>query len=241
MLDISLLQQPWWFRSLLKRSPYLQRIISYNHWSRNWEYPWAVLASEMKNNSYKILDVGGGGSPFAIYLSKYGHDSIVCDPSLNQGWNAVINRNKGIFRNIRSLIFQLVLRLTGISRLWGKPSRNKKDSVFYYPYSAEDIQFPDNYFDRLFCLSTMEHIPVENWNQCMKEFERVLKQPGGRLIITLDMGTPNANNRQYMELVNSCSLELIGDPHYSVPISREDKEARHPGHTYETIGLVWQG
>ena len=240
MLNISILQQPWWFRPLLKRSSYLQKLISYNHWSRSWEYPWAILASEFKDNSYKILDVGGGGSPFAKYLSEFGYESIVCDPSLNHSLNSVINRNKGIYRNIRSLIFQLVLRLTGIRKQWGKPSKNKNDSVFYYPYSAEDIQFPNNYFDRVFCLSTMEHIPVENWNQCMNEFERVLK-PGGRLIITIDMGTQYANNRQYMELVNCCSIELIGDPHYSVPISQEDKEARHPGHTYETIGLVWQG
>ena len=238
--NISLLQQPIWFRPLLKRSAYLQRLIGYNHWSRNWEYPWSVLASEFKNNSYKIIDVGGGGSSFARYLSECGYDCIVCDPSLNQGLNVVINRNKGLYRNVRTLIFQLILRLTGITRLWGKPSKNENDSVLYYPYSAEDIQFPNNYFDRVFCLSTMEHIPVENWNQCMNEFERVLK-PGGRLIITIDMGTQYANNRQYMELVNCCSIELIGDPHYSVPISQEDKEARHPGHTYETIGLVWQG
>ena len=240
MLNISLLHQPWWFRPLLKRSPYLQGLINYNHWSRAWEYPWAVLASEMQNNSYKILDVGGGGSPFAIYLAEHGHDSIVCDPSLNQGLNAILNRNKGIYMNIRPFIFQLILKLTGIVSMWGKPSRSKNDSVLYCPYSAEDIRFPDNYFDRVFCLSTMEHIPVENWGQCMKEFERVLK-PGGRLIITLDMSTPNANDRQYLKLVNSCSLKLVGDPNYTVPISQEDKEARHLGYSYETIGLVWHG
>ena len=240
MLNISLMQQPLWFRPLLKRSPYLQRLIGFNSWSRSWEYPWAIFASEIKNNSYKTLDVGGGEAVFAIYLAKHGHKSIVIDPSLNQRLNIVINRNKGRCRNFRSFIFQLILKLTGIKRDWGKPSRSKKYSVIYYPYSAEDIRFPDNYFDRVFCLSTMEHIPREYWRQCMKEFERVLKADG-RLIITLDMSAPNANDRQYLELVNSCSLQLVGDPHYSVPISQEDKGARHPGHTYETIGLVWQG
>jgi len=157
MLEISLSQQPFWFRPLLKRSSFLQKSISHNHWSRNWEYPWAIIASAFKNNSYKTLDVGGGGSPFAIYLTECGYYSIVCDPSLNEGLNAVFNNDKGIYRNIKSFIFHLILRLTGIKKLWGKPSKGKNDSAVYYPYSAEDVQFPDNYFDRVFCLSTMEH------------------------------------------------------------------------------------
>tara|TARA_B100000315_G_C14560069_1_gene580057 strand:- start:1897 stop:2115 length:219 start_codon:yes stop_codon:yes gene_type:complete len=70
---------------------------------------------------------------------------------------------------------------------------------------------------------------------------RVIK-PGGRLIITLDMTNSDANDRQYLKLVNSCSFKLVGDPYYDVPISQKDHESRH--HTdqdWETIGLVWQG
>lgn len=240
MLSISLLQQPWWFRTLLVRSRYLQGLIDYQHWSRAWEYPWAMIASEIQGHSFRILDVGGGGSPFAIYLEKHGHESYVIDPSLNQGLNAVINKSKGLYRNIRSLLFYWVLRFTGVKRIWGKQAFNKKNPVHYYPYSATDIHFPDNFFDRVFCLSLMEHIPVEFWEQCIKEFERVLK-PGGRLIITLDMSTPQANDHFYLKLVDCCSLRLIGDPDYDVPITQADKQTRHPGHTYETIGLIWQG
>ena len=32
MLEISMLQQPLWFRPLLKRSSFLQKSINYNHW-----------------------------------------------------------------------------------------------------------------------------------------------------------------------------------------------------------------
>jgi ubiquinone/menaquinone biosynthesis C-methylase UbiE len=240
MLRISLFEQPRWFRPLLMRSRYFQRVVGYNHWSRAWEYPWAILVSEIKGPSLRILDVGGGGSPFAIYLDQHGHEATVIDPSLDQGLKATLNRNKGIYRNIKSFIFQLVLKITGVRRVWGKQSRSKKNSVRYYPYSAEDIRIPSKYFDRVFCLSVMEHIPVKLWDQCIKEFERVLK-PGGRLIITLDMSTPNADNRLYLKLVDCCSLRLIGEPYYDVPISQADKQVRHPRHTYETIGLVWQG
>lgn len=84
----------------------------------------------------------------------------------------------------------------------------------------------------------MEHIPQDDWKESMQEFQRVLKI-GGRLVITLDMTIDEANERLYMKLLDHCSLILLGNPHYKVPISLEDRTKRH-GHFYETIGLVWQ-
>jgi len=85
----------------------------------------------------------------------------------------------------------------------------------------------------------MEHIPLDQWGRCMKEFERVLR-PGGRLLITLDMSTPQADCRLYLRLIGSSALTLCGNPNYAAPITVEDKKLRHPSHTYETIGLAWQ-
>ena len=151
----------------------------------------------------------------------------------------MINKNKGLYRSVRNYILLSLLKLTGINIGWGLPNINRKTTVQYYPYSASDIKFPDNYFDRVFCLSVIEHITFDLWEKCIKEFERILK-PGGRLLITLDMGENQTNNRQYLRLIDFCSLKLIGNPNYKIPISIEDKNLRHPGHAYETIGLVWQ-
>ena len=65
MLEIDLSQQPRWFRPLLNKSCALQRFTGYDHWSRAWEYPWAVLAADLAQRPLATLDVGGGGSPFA--------------------------------------------------------------------------------------------------------------------------------------------------------------------------------
>jgi ubiquinone/menaquinone biosynthesis C-methylase UbiE len=73
----------------------------------------------------------------------------------------------------------------------------------------------------------------------MREFERVLK-PGGRLVITLDMTPAEAVERVYLDLVQSRTLSLLGDPRYDVPISPESKHQRHPGNGYETVGRVWE-
>lgn len=198
------------------------------------------MASDIKCNALKILDVGGGGSSFSIYLSSRGHFVHVIDPKIKKSFRNQFDEQKGVLRNTRSLFFNILINIFRINTLWAKPSINRHASVKYYHYSAVDIQFPDSHFDRVFCLSVMEHISTDLWGRCMREFERVL-MPGGRLIITLDMSSAEANDHIYSKLINSCTLELIGDPSYETPISRSSKNARHPGHTYETIGLVWKG
>lgn len=126
MLQIHLLQQPRWFRPLLLRSSRLKGWIGYDQWSRAWEYPWAILAADLGRTHLRTLDVGGGGSPFAAYLAQLGHDSFVIDPSLNQGASSVVNAGKGIYRNLRSLVFWSLLKCTGITALWDSPPEGIK-------------------------------------------------------------------------------------------------------------------
>ena len=54
------------------------------------------------------------------------------------------------------------------------------------------------------------------------------------------MTTEEANAEVYRSLIEACSFRLLGDPRYPVPLPREDRQRRHPGQGYETIGLVWQ-
>jgi len=239
MLDLDLSQQPRWFRPLLKNSGALRRFTGYDHWSRAWEYPWAVLAADLGARPVAALDVGGGGSPFALYLAARDHESHVADPSLDQGTSFVFDKQKNLYRNVRSLAKRLIFRAAGIHSLWGLPRKDGRRPVQYQACPADRLDFPDRRFDRVFCLSVMEHIPRAAWKGCMREFERVLR-PGGRLVITLDMTPEEADARVYRELVAACALPLLGDPGYDVPIGKESKEARHPGHGYETIGLVWE-
>ena len=239
MLDLDLSQQPRWFRPLLKRSRSLRRVTGYDHWSRAWEYPWAVLAAEFGPRTLAALDVGGGGSPFALYLAVRGHESHVADPSLDQGTSFVFDRKKSLYRNVRSLAKRVVLRAAGIHSLWGLPGKDGRHPVRFHACPADRLDFPERRFDRVFCLSVMEHIPRSAWKDCMREFERVLR-PGGRLVITLDMTPEEADARVYRELLAHGTLALLGDPAYDVPISPESKAARHPGHGYETLGLVWE-
>jgi len=239
MLALDLSQQPRWFRPLLVRSRTLKRWTGYDYWARAWEYPWAILAADLGTRPSRALDVGGGGSPFALYLAARGHESHVADPSLDQGSSFVFDRGKGLYRNARSLAKHLLFRAAGLHNLWGLPDRNGRAPVSYHARPADRLGFTDGRFDRVFCLSVMEHIPHRLWPGCMREFQRVLA-PGGRLVITLDMTPEQADQRVYLELVKHCDLTLMGEPRYDVPIGADSKRTRHPGHGYETIGLVWE-
>ena len=105
ILQIHLLQQPIWIRPFLLKSSYLKRIINFDYWSRAWEYPWAIQAANLDRNPLRILDVGGGSSPFSEYLAQKGHYCFVVDPSLDQGVCQLFSKNKGVYRNIKSFAF----------------------------------------------------------------------------------------------------------------------------------------
>src|SRR5262245_12400190 len=207
MLATDLAQQPRWFRPLLRRSRTLQGWTGYDHWSRAWEYPWAVLAADLGSRPLATLDVGGGGSPFALYLAAHGHESHVADPSLDQGTSFVFDPRKSLYRNVRSLAKRAIFRTAGLHSLWGLPPGDGRP-VGYHTFPADRLGFPDARFDRVFCLSVMEHIPRSAWTGCVREFERVLR-PGGRLVITIDMTPEEADGRVYEELVSACTLPLL--------------------------------
>jgi SAM-dependent methyltransferase len=238
MLALSLARQPAWFRPWLKRNRRLQRMTGYHHWSRAWEYPWAVLAAELGNAPLRLLDVGGGGSPFAPWLAARGHDCDVVDPSLDQGRFFAWHQDRSAWKNARSLAKQSVFRLVGIRTAWGLPKDGSGARLRYWPYTADRLEFPDAHFDRVFCLSVIEHIPRDVWPACMCEFARVLR-PGGRLVITMDMETSEADERLYARLVEACPLRLVANPTYPVPLDSAEAQKRHPGNWYETLGLAW--
>jgi SAM-dependent methyltransferase len=261
MRALDLARQPAWFRPLLLRSRRLRGMTGFGHWSRAWEYPWAVIEAGLAPSGaapahdgtavpdaagpVRLLDVGGGGSPFGPWLATRGHEVHVADPSLDQGRDFAWDPARGVYRNARTVAKQAAFRLLGIRSLWGLPDGGaagrapRGGGLQYQAFGAQALGFPDAHFDRVFCLSVIEHIPHDLWPACVREFERVLR-PGGCLVITMDMETHEADARLPLRLVEACSLRLLGDPRYPVPIDPGEAQRRHPGNWYETMGLVWE-
>ncbi|MGR3303160.1 MAG: class I SAM-dependent methyltransferase [Candidatus Scalindua sp.] len=220
-----LLMQPWWFRPLYRISK-IQGKLDYGHWANEWIYPWAILSADLRSDM-RVLDVGSGGSNLPVYISASVLDCCATDPN--------ISRNKQIRDWRRS-----ILSFLGITTFWGMPGRKRKGnlSVKYFPMSIQELSFPDGFFDRVFCLGVLLHVPKTEWSICMEQLSRVLK-PGGKLIVALGMSHTDADKRVYEHLIKCCPLQIVGSVDYPVPISDEDKRLRKTLHRYEVVGMVW--
>lgn len=125
------------------------------HWSRQCEWPWAVLNAEL-TGSEDCLDIGGGWACVKYAIARR-CNTLLCIDTMDEAIEASRQTTGELgFKNIGSM---------------------KAD--------ARAIPFADNYFDRVFCLSVLEHIPGEHLT-CVQEILRVLK-PGGIALITLDV------------------------------------------------------
>ena len=137
---------------------------------RMWEYPWAILNSDIAQDT-KILDVGSGASLFPLYLAK--RSNYVDSVDTNEYQMKVISPTL---------------------------AETLKVKVNYYVDDAVKLSAKDNTYDYVFCLSVLEHLEQKMENGMLinehlnkldrlaiKEFLRVVK-PGGRVILTLDYG-----------------------------------------------------
>ena len=146
---------------------------------RRVEYPWAILNSEL-NNKMKILDIGSGISLFPIYLASKNHEVSSLD-------------NDNI----------LMERISPQLAKWSGTSVN------YAVGDVTNLNFEDNSFDRVFCISVVEHLEEEYVNgeyvnfhrknldvKAIGEMLRVLK-PNGLLVLTFDWSENENDKRSY--------------------------------------------
>jgi len=149
-------------------------------WSiRYWEYPWTITNSRLTKRM-KILDVGSGWSLFPMYLAKHGHHVDATDTNKEQ--------------------------MTKISPFL---ARIQKVEINYRVQNVTQLDYAGDTFDRVFCISTLEHIEEEivngqhvNYHSrnldiiAISEMLRVLR-PGGLLVITVDYGENPSDKRSY--------------------------------------------
>lgn len=147
--------------------------------NKYWEYPW--VASNLKlEKGMRVLDAGCGRSPLQYMLCDIGCEVYGVDLFENSKWH-------GIDQNLASLF---------------------GCNIKYRNESIANIGYPDNTFDRVCCVSVIEHCRAQNVSNelmtqqtaadkelqknIMNEMIRVLK-PGGRLVVTVDFNMPRSN------------------------------------------------
>jgi len=149
-------------------------------WSvRYWEYPWAIMNAELRDG-LRILDVGSGWSLFPMHLSL----------------------NRMLVTAVDTDLVQMSLVSPLLSSLVGAPVRYEIGDV-------TKLGFADNSFDRVFCISVLEHLEEAILNERyvnlhrrnldvigIGEMLRVLK-PGGLLLITVQWSENESDERSY--------------------------------------------
>lgn len=167
-----------------------------------WEYPW-VLVNLRLGPGMSILDAGCGRSPLQYFLSDAGMQVTGVDISENAAWHGI---DRGLAKRLGC-------------------------KVTYRVESLHALSFPDNSFDRIACVSVLEHCrhtaPQNDLfspqtdddkklqRQIVSELVRVLK-PGGIASITVDFNIPRNNcmlesNIDVGNLLSIPNIKMVGN------------------------------
>ena len=179
------------------------------HWSREWEYPWAVINAEARFGMH-IVDLGCGGSPLLPYLSR--RVGCICT---------------GVEVNFISPTGKHTLR--GFAQ---DPSVAYPE-ITWLRESMAELSLADQSQDRVLCISVMEHVEPAVARATLAETYRVLR-PGGRALLTTDVdGEHRTLTSTYEDLLAmglEAGLELRAPMNTTRPTSS-------PG-TYDVVGFV---
>jgi ubiquinone/menaquinone biosynthesis C-methylase UbiE len=69
-------------------------------------------------------------------------------------------------------------------------------------------------FDRVFCISVLEHMPPADRAAALREFARIVR-PDGLVVLTMDH--PLVDLGEFVRLVAAAGLRFVGDVRLHVP------------------------
>lgn len=140
------------------------------------EYPLVYNNLNFKRGEL-YLDIGSGKSIFPLFvLAKT--DCIVH-----------LIDDQSIIKDSISY-YESIIKKAGLSNKLGK-------RLFIHKVvEGTEFEFPDNYFDKISCISTLEHIRNTGDSMVMRTISRILKK-GGKAVITFPF-----NNGDYIEEEN---------------------------------------
>ena len=129
--------------------------------TRLWEYPFAVTAADLRKGM-SCADIGCGMTPFTVFLMRLcGCKVTGFDPDLYASG----------FRYKAFGVSREFIGRTGLRVL---------------PSPMQHLDAEESAFDRVFCISVLEHVSEAIARRGVQEIARVLK-PGGLAILTLDV------------------------------------------------------
>ncbi len=136
-----------------------------NSSTRAFEYPWAFDTTDV-GHGQRVLEVGGGLSGLQFVLAMAGAEVVNVDPFVSYGGD------EGYSQEVVSFHRRL-------NRLWNT-------SVSLRPTTIGNADLPSEFFDIVYCISTIEHLEREAILAILQHVRRVLV-PGGLFVLTVDL------------------------------------------------------
>ena len=177
--------------TLFRMAPSLRGAFSFqkNNDTRQVEYPWAFFATPLAPG-LRALEIGGGLSGFQFALARAGCEVCNVDPGLEahgRGWpvdhDSVAALNRAFGTNV-------VLHNSFLSQANLQPGT----------------------FDRVFSISVIEHIPLDEIPALMALAYDLLK-PGGYFVLTVDLflNLKPFSSRDVNEFGTNVSVRLLAE------------------------------
>lgn len=208
----------WWHRAAIRTAPrpihpWISGPFGFqpgNCETRQFEYPWAYYATPVLPGLCAV-ELGASLSGLQFVLARAGVRVLNVDPSeaAVMGWPL----NPRTFAHL---------------------NRAFRTDVELKTCFLEEADLGTHSVDRIFCVSTLEHVPRDGTDRILEEVRRILR-PGGFLVLTVDLfldlmpfthqvsnvAGHNVNMRDLidstqMELVQGDKSELFGFPEFEV-------------------------
>lgn len=187
---------------LVERFPQLAGPFAFqdNNETRVVEFPWAFAATPLRSGM-QAVEIGGSLSGFQFVLARSGIEVVNVDPgeaAAGVGWPCTPER------------------IAHLNRAFGTNVRLVNATLQEAGLASESV-------DRVFSISTIEHIPSGELPSLASEIRRVLR-PAGRVVLTIDLFldiapfTTRTENRYGQNIdVNAFVRDLgmrlvVGDP-----------------------------
>jgi SAM-dependent methyltransferase len=166
-------------------------------WSRIYEYEWAAHFVEKEDVS---LDAACGlCHPFKFFLKDNCKEAHACDidPGIKD----------------RNVLLKEIEIAYGKEAAENLPARYLED-IDYRIANLAQLPYESGKFDKVYCISVLEHLSPKIMEKAFSEFARVLKADG-MIVLTFDY--PAINLKLLEELVRKTGLKFHGEVDFEMP------------------------
>jgi ubiquinone/menaquinone biosynthesis C-methylase UbiE len=166
-------------------------------WSRPYEYEWAGSFVESGD---VVLDAACGiGHPFKFFLAEKADQVFACD------LDPRIESREEIAKDVEA-----TFGLDAIQKLAELPV----EKIQYAKANLTELPYEEKVFDKIFCISVMEHLKSEDIRLALADFKRVLKDDG---LIVLTFDFPLINLQAFKEVLRETGLMFYAEHLFDKP------------------------